>query len=62
MTDVVWCDLRGVKVQVAECFSGCPAPEHRVVCIMEGLLADEARQLDEIAALYRDEPLEGGGA
>ena len=24
--------------------------------------ADEARQLDEIAALYRDEPLEGGGA
>lgn len=43
--DVVWCDLRGIKVPVQECMDNCAAPEHRPVCWL--------------GRTYRDEPLEG---
>lgn len=34
-SDVAYCPLRGIDVPVTECATGCPAPEHRVVCAME---------------------------
>lgn len=30
--DGQWCQLRGKRVPISECVSGCPAPEQRPVC------------------------------
>lgn len=45
--DPIWCDIRGVRVDVSECVNSCAVPEHRPVCWL--------------GRMYRDEPLEGGG-
>lgn len=33
--DTIWCELRGLRVSVAECATGCVAPEQRPVCWIE---------------------------